>query len=620
MKNILVVVDTPEDLTAVSQVIEYAGYKVIPTKNPNEALNIINSYNQIDLIISDIQLENQNGIEFKRELEKEIYSSQIPFIFLSGVFEYKYLREAMLYGANDFLLKPINNKELLEAVNNCFKKYEKIKLTIDEKIDETGVLLSPSFNNSNDYNLLIDKKYKIVGFNDTFREIVKKAYNTALTIGESVLNYQKIIAKEPLVENINRALKGEIISREIDLIYPNENRITLQVNYKPVFNKYGNIFAVIYTANNITANKQIERELKNLSEKMNLLAKTARIGIWEYQIESKIITWNEQMYDLFCVKNNLNVSLEDWCNLIDENYLKNFIELFSNNNFSYKELDLKIKNPCSIEYVKFALIKYENMVEERKILGICWDITSYMKLFSELNSAKEFAEKSDRLKTEFLAQMSHEIRTPINIILNYISLLKEEFFSKDSRINSFFLGIETSTKRIIRTIDLILNMSELQLGIYNPIYEKINIYDDVINDIVIEYGEYFHSKNNKIEIEGELSDCLVYCDRYSMIQIFSHLIDNANKYTNNGIIKIVICCDEHNQYISVIDSGIGIAEEFLEDIFTPFTQEDTGYTRKYEGNGLGLTLVKKYCDVNNAEISVVSKKNIGSNFTIRIPK
>lgn len=137
---------------------------------------------------------------------------------------------------------------------------------------------------------------------------------------------------------------------------------------------------------------------------------------------------------------------------------------------------------------------------------------------------------------------------------------------------------------------------------------------------MIEYGEYFHSKNNKIEIEGELSDCLVYCDRYSMIQIFSHLIDNANKYTNNGIIKIVICCDEHNQYISVIDSGIGIAEEFLEDIFTPFTQEDTGYTRKYEGNGLGLALVKKYCDVNNAEISVVSKKNIGSNFTIRIPK
>jgi len=109
-------------------------------------------------------------------------------------------------------------------------------------------------------------------------------------------------------------------------------------------------------------------------------------------------------------------------------------------------------------------------------------------------------------------------------------------------------------------------------------------------------------------------------DEYAILQIVSNLVDNAIKYTDKGI----ICVRAEKYYdngliIKIIDTGIGMSDIFLPKLFNSFTQEEQGYTRSYDGNGLGMALVKKYCDVISAEISVVSKKNIGSTFTIIVP-
>jgi len=94
-------------------------------------------------------------------------------------------------------------------------------------------------------------------------------------------------------------------------------------------------------------------------------------------------------------------------------------------------------------------------------------------------------------------------------------------------------------------------------------------------------------------------------------------VDNAIKYTPRGKINISVYRDQNARLITeVSDTGIGIGEEYLDDLFTPFSQEDMGYTRKYEGNGIGLTLVKKYCELNNANIEVESKKGEGSTFKV----
>ncbi|MGE5412052.1 MAG: ATP-binding protein, partial [Clostridiales bacterium] len=95
------------------------------------------------------------------------------------------------------------------------------------------------------------------------------------------------------------------------------------------------------------------------------------------------------------------------------------------------------------------------------------------------------------------------------------------------------------------------------------------------------------------------------------------LVDNAIKYTNSGEINIQLYrTDNGSLCVDVCDTGIGMSKEFLEKLFTPFSQEEQGYKRRFEGNGLGLALVKKYCEFNSAVIMVRSKKNAGSTFTV----
>ena len=106
--------------------------------------------------------------------------------------------------------------------------------------------------------------------------------------------------------------------------------------------------------------------------------------------------------------------------------------------------------------------------------------------------------------------------------------------------------------------------------------------------------------------------------KYSLSQLFVNLIDNRLKYTRNGYVQIKIYNDDNGTLsVNVEDTGIGIAEEFLPTLFKPFTQEEQGYTRKFEGNGLGLALVKRYCELNDAVISVHSKKVVGTTFRVK---
>ena len=109
----------------------------------------------------------------------------------------------------------------------------------------------------------------------------------------------------------------------------------------------------------------------------------------------------------------------------------------------------------------------------------------------------------------------------------------------------------------------------------------------------------------------------INADEYCITQIFANLIDNALKFTKKGKVEILVSNNSNDDIIvEVKDTGIGMGKEFLKHLFEPFVQETTGYTRAYEGNGLGLALVKRYCDINNAILEVESEKGIGTTFKV----
>lgn len=237
-----------------------------------------------------------------------------------------------------------------------------------------------------------------------------------------------------------------------------------------------------------------------------------------------------------------------------------------------------------------------------------------------IQRAKEKAERSEKIKTEFLAQMSHEIRSPINTILSFTGFLKNELKDQlEDELLDCFNSIDLAGQRIIRTIDLILNMSEVQTGTIELIIKPVDLIDDVIANVIIENKYTAVNKGLELSLINNLPEekAVINIDEYTITQIFNNLVDNAIKYTEKGKIDIIADYEDHIISIEVKDTGIGISEDFLPELFDPFSQEDTGYTRKFDGNGLGLALVKNYCDLNNATISVQSRQGEGTSMIVR---
>lgn len=245
------------------------------------------------------------------------------------------------------------------------------------------------------------------------------------------------------------------------------------------------------------------------------------------------------------------------------------------------------------------------------------DITELKDAEVKITSALFQSEKSEKMKSYFLSQMSHEIRSPLTALLGFSSIIKDELkHILPKEMEYALMAIENTGKRIYRTIDLNLNMAQLLAGDFKLTQQKILI-NDAIHPLLLEFNSAAKEKSINLVFEDATDNRTIWFDLYSFNLILQNLLDNAVKYTRDGSIKIFAYLNTSEEIcLDVTDTGIGISEEYIDLLFTPFTQEVMGYSRPYEGNGLGLALVKRLVDLNNSQINVTSKKNMGSTFTL----
>jgi len=252
--------------------------------------------------------------------------------------------------------------------------------------------------------------------------------------------------------------------------------------------------------------------------------------------------------------------------------------------------------------------------------GVLEDISSRKAAEAQLIEAKEKAEEMNRLKSSFLANMSHELRTPMVGILGFSEILASEI--EDEEMRNFSGSIYKSGKRLLNTLNLILDLSRIEANKHDLVLMDYDI-NRISREIILEYS--LLADNKGIYLKSDIRTDDLYCniDERLFRSILGNLVDNAIKYTNEGGVEIILDKEMDSKgswaVIKVRDTGIGIPEEFLRTIFEEFRQVSEGWSRSYEGTGLGLTIAKRFTDLLKGEISVESRLKSGSTFTVRIP-
>lgn len=434
------------------------------------------------------------------------------------------------------------------------------------------------------------------------------------------------IANSTADKTLNVSSKDQlgILADRVDILLSELGKSSSEV--ESLNKKLHNVFKDKISELNFEINqrKKAETSLQKSEEQFRLVFQNAPIGIVIISKEGKIISVNKSFCDTlgYAREEIIGIPIK---HLFDNNDLDGFSdEGFDFNGAPVADIDsqklLFKREGTEIDVIVKSVSVLDESGKVKHYVMQILDISEIKKVQKELITALGKAEESDRLKSAFLAQMSHEIRTPLNVILASIPLLADEVTSDDEDVKIIFDSVKSAGKRLQRTIDMILSMSSVQSGNYKATYESFDLIPD-LQKLINEFKSLSEDKGLELRFKGNCDEALVMADRYTVTQIFQNLINNAIKYTLKGYIEIVVENLNNNKVkVDIKDTGIGISENYLQNIFTPFSQEDVGHKRQFEGNGLGLALVKKYVELNYAEISVESIKNTGSVFSVILEK
>ncbi len=261
--------------------------------------------------------------------------------------------------------------------------------------------------------------------------------------------------------------------------------------------------------------------------------------------------------------------------------------------------------------------------DNQTILVNAKDLTVKRKLFNELMIAKLDAEKANASQSKFLANMSHEIRTPMNGILGFSRILKETLKNDDNI--DYATMIETSAKMLLEIINDILDISKIKSGNVELENKDFKFYEAMIHTKKLyQIGAKEKNINFETQIDSSLENLIVCSDVIKLKQIISNLLNNALKFTpknGNVLFKIETMSKDEKSIrlrFSVKDTGIGIAPERQQLIFEPFRQENESTTREFGGTGLGLSICKEMISMLGGELTLISQKDKGSEFSFEI--
>ena len=375
---------------------------------------------------------------------------------------------------------------------------------------------------------------------------------------------------------------------------------------------------------------QIAIEIAEKSENsLNEAQKIADIGSYELDFSTDIWKNSPVLDNIFGIDDKHNRNIKGWLGIVhpedltmmEQYFEKNIIE---NKEEFNKEYRIIRKSDKQIRWVHgLGKIELDNQGNLKSMIGTIQDISEKRQILEDLINAKDKAEESNKLKTEFIQNMSHEIRTPMNGILGFSELLDNPDLADEKR-KHFIEIIKNSTHQLLHIIDDIMEISVLETkqikAEENPV---------CLNDLLHELHTVFNiratNKNLSLVLKNELTNqkSTILTDQNKLNKVLSNLLENALKFTDEGYVELGYKLNKDSRSpkleIYVKDSGIGIKPEKQKLIFDRFSQAEKELSKKVGGLGLGLSIAKENAELLGGKISVVSELGKGASFSVTIP-
>lgn len=262
-------------------------------------------------------------------------------------------------------------------------------------------------------------------------------------------------------------------------------------------------------------------------------------------------------------------------------------------------------------------------VDEREFFTVVLrDVTRRHRMEAELTLALKKSNEASQTKSEFLANMSHELRTPLNAIIGFSEMISLEMFGplENERYLNYIQQIYSSGNHLLSLVNDILDLSKVESGTMQINEEQLDIADEIAA-CLLSMDE--RADKAGIVLEMNVSEGLpkLLADRRGIKQIILNLLSNAIKFTRSGgVVGLSALVDEDGRFvIRVSDTGIGISEENLQKLTTPFSQVESTLSREFSGTGLGLPLVRSLAGLHSGSLKLESRPGVGTVATIYLP-
>ena len=507
-------------------------------------------------------------------------------------------------------------------------KYENVteKLKNQLQIAESDERNKLIMNSAIDAIIIIDKLGKIISWNPSAERIFGWTHDEVVTHSLSEIIIPEYMRKSHNDGMIRRLTSGEskMLGRLLELPAQNKKGEEFPVEiYVICFEQEGEKYYCGFIKD-ISERKINEEILKLQEEKYRNIIANMNLGLLEVDLEDTIIYANQSFcdmsaYSLAELKGKKAAELfvvEHHRQIISQ---KN--ELRKTHESDGYELEVKNKNGENRWWFVSGAPNYNDRGQLVGSIGIHLDISDHKLLEKELAKAKSIAEAAAKAKELFLANMSHEIRTPLNVIIGMIRQLTKESLTADQH---FYINQSASSaKHLLTILNNVLDVAKIESGDMEILENGFSPSALLYNVHSIMYSQAIE-KNLKFKLNAspDLKPVLIGDDT-RLRQVFINLVGNSIKFTQAGSImlnaEVVSETDTHQTILfEVVDTGIGMSEEFITRIFDKFSQEQNESNRRYEGTGLGMTISNDLIRLMGGNLKVDSIKSVGTTFKFEL--